>query len=69
MYFTVTVKILTDDGKGGVKKMTERYLVDAMSVTEAEARMTKDLSKGGTHDFEIVAAGVSRIVGVVEKSI
>ena len=69
MYFTVTVKILTDDGKGGVKKMTERYLVDAMSVTEAEARMTEYLSKDGAHDFEIVAAGVSRIVGVVEKSV
>ena len=49
--------------------MTERYLVDAMSVTEAEARATEFLSKGGTHDFEIVAAGVSRIVGVVEKSV
>jgi hypothetical protein len=40
-----------------------------MSVTEAEARMTESLSKDGTHDFEIVAAGVSRIVGVVEKSV
>ena len=34
MYFTVAVKIENEiDGK--VKKTTERYLVDAMSVTEA----------------------------------
>ena len=69
MYFTVTAKILTDNGKGGVKKLTERYLVDAMSVTEAEARATEHLAKDGANDFEIVAAGVSRIVGVVEKSV
>ena len=69
MYFTVTVKILTDNGNGKIKKVTERYLVDAMSVTEAEARATEYLAKGGTQDFEIVAAGVSRVVGVIEKSV
>jgi hypothetical protein len=67
MYFTVTVKMLSDNGNGKIKKVTERYLVDAMSVTEAEARATHHLAKGGTHDFEIVAAGVSRVVGVIEK--
>ena len=67
MYFTVTTKILTDDGNGKIKKLTERYLVDAMSVTEAEARVTKFLAQDGTQDFEIVAAAVSRIVGVIEK--
>jgi hypothetical protein len=69
MYFTVTVKILSDNGNGKIKKVTERYLVDAMSVTEAEARATEYLAKGGTQDFEIVAAGVSRVVGVIEKSV
>ena len=69
MYFTVTVKITTDNGNGKVKKLTERYLVDAMSVTEAEARATSYLSKGGTQDFEIVSAGISRVVGVIEKSV
>ena len=69
MYFTVTVKILSDNGNGKIKKVTERYLVDAMSVTEAEARATEYLAKGGTQDFEIVPAGVSRVVGVIEKSV
>ena len=39
MYYTVAVKVETDNGNGKVKKNTERYLVDAMSVTEAEARV------------------------------
>ena len=67
MYFTVAVKIENEiDGK--VKKTTERYLVDAMSVTEAEARAVKYLRKdlGVGVNFEVTAAGVSRIVGVVE---
>ena len=68
MYFTVAVKIENEiDAK--VKKTTERYLVDAVSVTEAEARAVKYLQKdlGAGVNFEVTAAGVSRIVGVVES--
>lgn len=67
MYFTVAVKIENEiDGK--VKKTTERYLVDAMSVTEAEARAIKHLQKdlGAGVDFEVTSAGLSRIVGVID---
>lgn len=66
MYFTVTVKVLTDNGNGKVKKVSERYLVDAMSVTEAEARTTKHLTDQGASEFEVSSASVSRIIGVVE---
>jgi len=66
MYYTVAVKVETDNGNGKVKKNTERYLVDAMSVTEAEARVTKELTTGATTDFEITAAALSRIIGVIE---
>ena len=64
MYFTVSVKVSHEDDKGKIKKTTERYLVDAMSVTEAEARVTKAL-EGMTNEFEIVAASTSRIIEVV----
>ncbi len=64
MYFTVSVKVSHEDDKGKVKKTTERYLVDAMSVTEAEARVTKAL-EDMTNEFEIVAASTSRIIEVV----
>lgn len=64
MYFTVSVKMSHEDDKGKIKKTTERYLVDAMSVTEAEARVTKAL-EDCPNDFEIVSASTSRIIEVV----
>jgi len=67
MYFTVNVKVQHDAGNGKIKKMTERYLVDAMSVTEAEARVTKVLKEDLTGtEFEVVAASVSRIYKVID---
>jgi hypothetical protein len=67
MYFTVNVKVQHDNGNGKIKKVTERYLVDAMSVTEAEARVTEVMKEdlGGT-EFEVVSASVSRIYKVIE---
>jgi hypothetical protein len=64
MYFTVSVKVSFEDDKGKVKKTVERYLVDAMSVTEAEAR-TAEFMKSDTRDSEIVAVNQSRILEVI----
>lgn len=64
MYFTVSVKTSFVDDKGKTKKVTERYLVDAMSVTEAEARVVKAL-EDSINEFEIVSAGTSRILEVI----
>lgn len=67
MYFTVNVKIQQDNGSGKVKKITERYLVDAMSVTEAEARVISELKEELTGtEFEVVSASVSRIYKVID---
>ncbi len=67
MYFTVNVKVQHDNGNGKIKKVTERYLVDAMSVTEAEARVTKVMKEDlGGNEFEVVSASVSRIYKVIE---
>ena len=64
MYFTVSVKVKFEDDKGKVKTKTERHLVDAMSVTEAEARVV-NFMKGSMQDFEISAASQSRITEVI----
>ena len=64
MYYTVSVKVSHEDDKGKVKKSTERYLVDAMSVTEAEARVTSFM-KDTLGEFEISAASQSRILEVI----
>jgi hypothetical protein len=68
-YFEVTVQIKTEseDSKGNVKvkRQSETYLVDAMSVTEAEARVVK-LFSGATFEYEVVSVKNSKIVEVVE---
>lgn len=67
MYFVVSVKVRFEDDKGKVKTKTERHLVDAMSVTEAEARVVKFM-EGSQQDFEISAASQSRIVEVIHPA-
>ncbi len=63
MYFTVSVKVVTDDGQGKIKKSTERYLVEAMTVTEAEARVSAHMDKNLS--YEISSASQSRILEVI----
>jgi hypothetical protein len=64
-YYTVKVEFQMEDDKGKIKKQTFSYLVDAMSVTEAEAKMTKWLVERSERDFQIKAAIASPIVEVL----
>ena len=45
-YYTAKVRIAVDSAKG-VKRVTEMYLVNAQSVTHAEAMVTKDFEGDG----------------------
>jgi hypothetical protein len=69
-YFEVLVNIKTETpGKKGttnIKNVKETYLVDAMSCTEAEARVVKLFAKNGySQDFEVVGVKGSKVVEVV----
>ncbi|MDN5199906.1 DUF4494 domain-containing protein [Fulvivirgaceae bacterium BMA10] len=44
-WFVCKIKYQKQDEKGSVKNVNEPYLVDAMSYTEAEARIYEELSK------------------------
>jgi hypothetical protein len=46
---------------GSVKKVTEPYLVDALSCTEAEARVTEELSAYINGDFSVSNVGKTKI--------
>lgn len=64
----VQMKIESESGKGEVriKKVTETYLVDAMSVTEAEARVVKSFSDSGfSQDYSVVSVKGSKILDVI----
>ncbi len=60
-YFQVKVQFVNEDNK----KQSVAYLVDAMSVTEAEARTMEYLTNEGEQTFEVKAALESKIVHVI----
>ena len=55
-YYTARVQ-LKDDSTGKLKKVTEMYLVEAMSVTEAESKVVKDFGST-TLEFEVKAVSI-----------
>ena len=46
-YYIAKVKVHHTDDKGKVKKLTEQYVVNAVSVTDAEVKATKDFEGSG----------------------
>jgi hypothetical protein len=67
-YYTARVQWVdvVDTPKGQKeKKVTETYLIDAMSVTEAEAKVVKDF-EGYSFDFEVKGVNQSKIVKIID---
>ena len=67
-YYTAKVQLVdtVDTPKGPKeKKTTETYLVEALSVTEAEAKVVKDF-QGYTMDFEVKSVSASKIIKIIE---
>jgi hypothetical protein len=64
-YYTAKVRIAVDTQKG-VKRVTEMYLVNAQSVTHAEALVTKDFEGSGV-DFEVKGVTNSKIIKVIDN--
>ena len=62
-FYQVTCQHIDSDDNGKVKKITERYLVNAVSVTDAEAITTKEFGMG-LSDFEVKEVKKSRIIDV-----
>ena len=65
-YFTVKVEFKTEDDKGKIKRQSYLYLVDAQSVTEAEARTVNYLRDQLEEDFEVKSASASKILKVLQ---
>ncbi|MBS1737521.1 MAG: DUF4494 family protein [Bacteroidetes bacterium] len=64
-YFNVRVQFTTEDEKGKIKKQNENFLVDALSVTEAEAVTVQYLNERKEQAFEVKAASESKIHTVI----
>jgi Fe-S cluster assembly iron-binding protein IscA len=63
-YFNVKVQF-TVEVNSKLKKQSVNYLVDAMSVTEAEARTVEYLNAQGEEEFEVKAASEAKIAEVI----
>ena len=67
-YYVAKVQLTdeVDTPKGlKIKKITETYLVEALSVTEAEAKVIKDFT-GYNFDFEVKSVTASKILKILE---
>ena len=66
-YFEVCVEVVVGQMKNGKdKKKKEYYLVDAQSVTEAEARLVKDfVDSGDSRDYTVYSVKESKILQVI----
>ena len=67
-YYTAKIQLTdeVDTPKGvKIKKVTETYLVEALSVTEAEAKVVNDF-QGYTMDFEVKSVSASKIIKIIE---
>jgi hypothetical protein len=67
-YYIAKVQLVdTIDTPKGTKekKNTETYLVEAFSVTDAEAKVIADFD-GVTFDFEVKSVNSSKIIKIIE---
>jgi hypothetical protein len=67
-YYVAKVQLIdTIDTPKGTKekRVTETYLVEALSVTEAEAKVVQDF-KGVMFDFEVKSVTSSKIIKIID---
>ena len=67
MYYVAKVTLTeeVDTGNGTKEKKSRyQYLIEAVSITDAEAKMTKDM-EGTVSDWEITGVAQSKIVDVI----
>lgn len=65
-WFTCKVKYQKEDEQGRVKNVTETYLADAMSFTEAEAKIYEEIGQRVMGEFQVTGIAKSKIIDVFE---
>ena len=64
-YWQVTVQLEHENDRGRIQRVKELYLVDAVSATEAEAKIYKEFD--GEPNFSVVGVNQSKILKVIEE--
>jgi hypothetical protein len=65
MYWQVDVKMEFENDRGRVQKVIEKYLIDAMSATDAEAKIYKEFD--GESNFSVEKVVKSKILKVIQN--
>ena len=65
--FEVKVKYDKVVENGLIKKIPEQYVVDALSFTEAEERITKEVAQFSSGEFEVTDIKKARITELIES--
>lgn len=63
-YYLAKVKVHMEDEKGHVKKVTEQYVVDAVSITDAEVKINKEFDNSMLN-FEVVSVSEMKLIKVI----
>lgn len=63
MYWQVDVKLELENDRGKIQKITEKYLIEAFSATDAEAKIYKEFN--GESNFTVEKVAKSRILKVI----
>jgi hypothetical protein len=67
MYYEVVVEVQTEQDNGKVKKSKEYYLTEAVSVTDAEATVYKDM-EGEECEWKVISSKESKILKVLKNA-
>ena len=62
-YWQVDVKITLENEQGRIQKITEKYLVEAVSPTDAEAKVFKEFE--GESNFEVNKVVKTKITKII----
>ena len=61
-YYKCVAKIPYEDAKGKMKSRRDEYIVEGISPTDVEAKVTKELEG---YDFEIQAITQTKIISII----
>ena len=68
-YFLVKVKIEKTQEDGKIAKVSEQYLIDSLSFTEAEARIIQEMQPFISGEFEVSAIQKKNYSEIVETNV
>lgn len=67
-YFEVGIRYDKTMDDGTNKKVTELYIVDALSFTEAEARIIEEMSAYISGEFDVASMKITKYSGIIDRN-